>query len=192
MKEKGLEKKDEELVALSQQEDKRAMDELLRRYSDFVRGRARSYFLVGGDTDDLIQEGMMGLFHAVRTYKYVEGGKSFKNFAYLCVTGQIIDAVKRSASKKNQPLNNSLPLTITDFWAGTGLSLDDEMILQDEIRDYRQKMSSVLSGFEFKVFTLYMDGATCEEICLALNKPSKSVDNAIQRSKKKLQKLLKK
>lgn len=185
-------KTDEELVTLSQTGDNQATDELMCRYADFVRGRARSYFLVGGETDDLIQEGMIGLFNAVQTYEYAEGGKSFKNFAYLCVTRRIVDAVKKSARKKNQPLNKSLPLAITDFWAFTEPSPDDEMILQDEIREYRQQMSRILSDFEFKIFTMYMDGMTCEEICSTVNKPFKSVDNAVQRSKNKLQQLLKK
>ena len=185
-------KKDEELVVLSQNGENSATEELMYRYADFVRGLARRYFLVGGDTDDLIQEGMMGLFSAVQTYKYENGGKSFKNFAYTCVTRKIVDAVKTALRKKNQPLNTSLPLSITDFWAFIEPTLDDEMILQEETKEYHQKMVNVLSGFELKIFMMYMYGMTCAEICSAVNKPLKSVDNAIQRSKKKLQQLAKK
>ncbi|MBQ8684830.1 MAG: sigma-70 family RNA polymerase sigma factor [Clostridia bacterium] len=192
MKENERKKTDEELVALAQGGDKQARDKLMFRYADFVRGRARGYFLVGGDTDDLIQEGMIGLFRAIEDYKYVEGGKSFKNFAYMCVRRQIIDAVKKSLSKKNQPLNTSLPLSISDLWAFMEPSPEDEMILRDEMKEYRQKMSRGLSDFEFKIFIMYMDGMTCAEICATTGKPFKSVDNAIQRSKRKLQQLLKK
>ena len=185
------EKKDEELVACSQNGDKQATEELVCRYAYLVRGCARGYFLVGGETDDLIQEGMMGLYGAIIDYDEKEG-KSFKNFAYMCVRRRIIDAVKKSVSKKNQPLNTSVPLSISDLWAFTEPSLEDEMVLRDEIREYRQQMSRILSDFEFKIFIMYMNGMTCAEICTTIGKPFKSVDNAIQRSKKKLQQLLKK
>ena len=176
-------KKDEELVTLSQNGNRQAMDELVCRYANLVRGRARGYFLVDGETDDLMQEGMIGLYGAIMDYNAREG-KSFKNFAYMCVRRRIIDAVKRSASKKNQPLNTSVPLSIADIWALVEPSLDDEMIMQDEIL--------VLSDFEFKIFIMYMNGMTVAEICTATGKPFKSVDNAIQRSKRKLQQLLEK
>ena len=184
-------KKDEELVTLSQNGNRQAMDELVCRYADFVRGRARGYFLVDGETDDLMQEGMIGLYGAIMDYNAREG-KSFKNFAYMCVRRRIIDAVKRSASKKNQPLNTSVPLSIADIWAFVGPSLEDEMIMHDEFRVYRKKMSEILSDFEFKIFIMYIDGMTVAEICTATGKPFKSVDNAIQRSKRKLQQLLEK
>lgn len=184
-------KKDEELVTLSQNGNRQAMDELVCRYANLVRGRARGYFLVDGETDDLMQEGMIGLYGAIMDYNAQEG-KSFKNFAYMCVRRRIIDAVKRSASKKNQPLNTSVPLSIADIWALVEPSLDDEMIMQDEILEYQQKMSKILSDFEFKIFIMYMNGMTVAEICTATGKPFKSVDNAIQRSKRKLQQLLEK
>ena len=177
---------DELLVRSSQQGDKRATDELFCRYANFVRGRARGFFLIGGESDDLVQEGMMGLFCAIEDYDCSEE-KSFKNFAYMCVTRRIIDAVKKSASKKNSPLNNSVSLAITDFRGGVAPRMDETMIWEDERKEIRQKMSAVLSDFEFKVFTMYMDGMTSVEICEATNKPFKSIDNAIQRSKRKLQ-----
>ena len=194
----ALEKKktDETLVALAQSGDKLAMEELLLRYTGLVRVCARGFFLVGGETEDLIQEGMIGLYNAVIDYKPrisegKENSKSFKNFAGMCITRRIIDAVKASARKKNLPLGYyASPLH--DEWADTDLSPEDRIILNDDRREFRQKMSKVLSDFEFKVTTMYVEGMSCDEICDATGKPAKSVDNAIQRSKRKLQQILKK
>jgi RNA polymerase sporulation-specific sigma factor len=182
-------KKDEELVQLSQNGDKQATDELLRRYSGLVRGCARGFFVVGGETEDLIQEGMIGLYHAITDFQKKEDGRSFKNFAYLCVSRKIIDAVKISSSKKNAPLNTGVSMQEEEDMAASGLSPEDMLILSDDRRELKQKMSRVLSDFEFKIMTMYMDGMRCAEICEATGKSTKSVDNAIQRSKKKLQAL---
>lgn len=183
-------KTDEELVRLSQEGDKRATEELLLRHFGLVRGIARSFFLVGGETEDLIQEGMIGLYSAIEDYK--GKGKSFKNFAYLCVSRRIIDAVKAGARRKNSPLNEGASPLVEDEWADSALSPEDLLILNDDRREFRQKMSGVLSDFEFKVTTMYMDGMSHAEICKATSKSAKSVDNAIQRSKKKLQDVFKK
>ena len=187
-KERNVDKRtDEELVARSQKGDKQATEELLLRHSGLVRSCARGFFLVGGETEDLIQEGMIGLYRAVEDYK--SGGLSFKNFAYLCVSRRIIDAVKISASKKNEPLNRSVSdanmTIVTD-----GIDPDERMILNDDRREFQQVMSRVLSDFEFKITVMYMDGMSCTEICEATGKSAKSVDNAIQRSKRKLQQYL--
>ena len=184
-------KSDEELVTLAQKGDKQAMEELLIRHAGLVRGCARGFFLIGGETEDLIQEGMIGLYGAIGDYRQDETASSFKNFAYLCISRRIIDAVKTSARKKNSPLNDA---TLIGLGAEKELSEysnpEDWLILRDDRREFRQKMSGVLSDFEFKVATMYMDGMTCAEICEATGKPAKSVDNALQRSKKKLQKVL--
>ena len=186
-------KSDEELVALAQNGDKQAMEELLLRHAGLVRGCARGFFLIGGETEDLIQEGMIGLYGAIGDYREGETASSFKNFACLCISRRIIDAVKASARKKNAPLNDATPIGIVDD--GKGLSAhfnpEDLLILRDDRREFRQKISGVLSDFEFKVTTMYMDGMTCAEICEATGKTAKSVDNALQRSKKKLQEVLK-
>ena len=189
-------KTDEALVALAQGGDKSATEELLLRYTGLVRVCARGFFLVGGETEDLIQEGMIGLYNAIIDFKPrsedgKEGGKSFKNFAGMCITRRIIDAVKSSARKKNQPLNY-YPSSLDYEWAGTDLNPEDMIILNDDRREFKQKMSKVLSDFEFKVTTMYVEGMSCDEICDATGKPTKSVDNAIQRSKRKLQQILKK
>ena len=191
MKESTQKTTDEELVLRSRDGDKQALDELVTRYADLVRRRARGFFLVDGETEDLIQEGMMGLYGAVLDYRQNETGKSFKNFAYLCVSRRIYDAVKRSKSKKNEPLNNSVPDTLADFWVSEVPSPEDEMILSDERKEFKQKMTALLSDFEFKIFTMYIDGMSCTEICETTGKSVKSVDNAVQRSKRKLQPLLK-
>jgi RNA polymerase sporulation-specific sigma factor len=191
--EKGK-KQDEELVRLAQAGDKQAEEELLLRYAVVVRGRARGFFLIGGETEDLIQEGMIGLYRAIGDYKpQEEGGMSFKNFAYLCVSRRIIDAVKTSARKKNVPLNNYVSLFQSE-WAQPIASIaspEDEFIRSEDRREFLQEMSKVLSDFEFRVIVMYMDGLSCLEICEATGKDAKSVDNAIQRSKRKLQRLLK-
>ena len=184
-------KSDEELVTLAQKGDKQAMEELLIRHAGLVRGCARGFFLIGGETEDLIQEGMIGLYGAIGDYRQDETASSFKNFAYLCISRRIIDAVKTSARKKNSPLNDA---TLIGLGAEKELSEysnpEDWLILRDDRREFRQKMSGVLSDFEFKVATMYMDGMTCAEICEATGKAAKSVDNALQRSKKKLQEVL--
>ncbi len=180
-------KTDEELVELSQKRDKLATDELLRRHAGLVRSCARRFFLVGGETEDLIQEGMIGLYHAIMDYKKTETGRSFKNFAYLCVWRKIVDAVKLYASKKNAPLNSFVSMESEEEWMAAGLSPEEILILSDDRRELKQKMSRVLSDFEFKITTMYMDGMTCAEICDATGKSAKSIENAIQRSKRKLQ-----
>ena len=186
------EKTDEELLALFKGGDKQATETLMLRYAGLVRGIARGFFLAGGETEDLIQEGMIGLYHAVENYKSGADSSSFKNFAYLCVTRRIIDAVKAAARKKNNPLNYGLSPYGLDLAADVAVSPEDEMILRDDRLELRQKMSKALSDFEFKVMTMYIDGMSCAEICEATGKAAKSVDNAIQRSKRKLHEIFKK
>ena len=187
---KERQRSDEELVSSAQSGDKQAVEELLIRYADVVRGRPRTFFLVGGETEDLIQEGMIGLYRAISDYDAErEGGRTFKNFAYLCVSRRIIDAVKASARKKNAPLNGYVPLFGAEG-AFFSESPEDEMIRSEDSREFLQKMSKNLSDFEFRVTVMYMDGMSCAEICEATGKEMKSVDNAVQRSRRKLMKLL--
>ena len=186
-----MKKTDEDLVARYQNGDRQALDELMLRHSGLVRSCARGFFLVGGETEDLIQEGMIGLYHAIQDYKKSEDSSSFKNFAYLCVSRRIIDAVRSATNKKNasaQYFLSALPYET----AGSGLSPEEMLILSDERKEFRQKMSKTLSDFEFKVTTMYVEGMSSREICDATGKTAKSVDNALQRSKRKLQQLLKK
>lgn len=185
-------KTDEDLVEMAQNGDKKATEELLCRHAELVRGCARRFFLVGGEMEDLIQEGLIGLYNAIEDYKKKEDGRSFKNFAYLCVSRRIIDAVKAAARKKNAPLNYSVSAVDAPEWAYMGLNPEDMLISSDDQRELRQKMSKALSDFEYKVMSMYMDGMGYAEICDATGKSEKSVENAIQRSKKKLQQILKK
>ena len=184
------ERPDEELVGLAQGGDKQATEELLSRYAGLVRGRARGFFPRGrGDggshpgRDDRIVP-RRGEYRPDR-----EGSMSFKNFASLCVSRRIIDAVKASARKKNVPLNNYVSLFQSE-WEMPVSSPEEEVIRGEDRREFLQKMGRELSDFEFRVTVMYMDGFSCAEICEATGRGEKSVDNAIQRSKKKLQKLL--
>ena len=184
-------KQDEELLLLAQSGDKQATEELMRRHSGLVRRCARGFFLIGGETEDLLQEGMIGLYSAILDYRKKDGGSNFKNFAYTCISRQIIDAVKAAASKKNEPLNGGVFLNDVEWMlAESGMNPEEALILSDERREFRQKMSRELSDFEFKVITMYIEGMSCAEICAVTGKTLKSVDNAVQRSKKKLQKIL--
>ncbi|MBQ8319261.1 MAG: sigma-70 family RNA polymerase sigma factor [Clostridia bacterium] len=182
---------DEQLVILSQGGNRQATEELLLRYAPLVRRRARCFFLVGGETEDLIQEGMFGLLKAISEYA-ATGQGSFSGFAYLCVTRRIVDAVKASARLKNVPLNNYVSIFDSDsepFADNPGP--EDEMLRKEDRREFLGRMSRVLSDFEFRVIVMYMDGMSSVEICQATGKDGKSIDNAIQRSKKKLQKIIK-
>lgn len=186
-----MKKTDEELVLLYRNGDKSALDELMLRHSGLVRSCARGFFLVGGETEDLIQEGMIGLYHAIQDYKSGEDSSSFKNFAYLCVSRRIIDAVRSATNKKNAPAQyflSALPYETV----GSGLDPVDLLILEDERKELSKKMSKALSDFEFRITTMYVEGMSSAEICEATGKSAKSVDNALQRSKRKLQQVLKK
>ncbi len=151
-----------------------------------VLARARGFFLAEGDTDDLVQEGMIGLYSAINEYSEREG-KSFKNFAYLCITRQILDAVKHSRRRKNSPLNNSVSLFDPHLEAFVGEENPEDFLLDDESRaEFRLKLMRELSDFEFRVMTMYLEGMNYSDICEATGKDMKSVDNALARSKKKL------
>ena len=182
---------DDQLVNIAVSGNQMAINALISRYKYIVIAIARSYFFNNSDMEDLIQEGMIGLYKAIADYRQREDGCSFKNFAYLCVSRRIIDAVKGALRKKSVPAiyfgvfeDGEMP--------SSELNPEEMMIMRDDRREFRQKISGVLSDFEFKVITMYIDGMTCAEICTATGKTAKSVDNAIQRSKKKLQIVFKK
>ena len=181
---------DEQLVKAAQADDKQAMETLLLRYAGMVRSIARGYFLVGGDTEDLIQEGMIGLYQAINDF--MSDTSRFKTFARLCITRRILDAVKASGRQKNQPLNNYVSLFDEEL---DMLTQDDplsEMIHREDDEEFFRKMSEVLSDLEFRILTMYMKGMSTADICRITKKNEKSVDNALQRSKKKLQKAFEK
>ena len=178
---------DEQLVSKAKADDKQAMETLLLRYTGMVRSIARGYFLAGGDTEDLIQEGMIGLYGAIGDYNK-EGGMRFKSFARLCITRRILDAVKASGRQKNQPLNNYVSFVDEDMELAMGEDPLEEMIHRENDEEFFRKMNEVLSDLEFRILMLYMKGMNTAEICKITKKNEKGVDNALQRSKKKLQK----
>lgn len=180
---------DETLVAFAQSGNKEAEAELLLRYRNLVRFYARKFFLVGGETEDLIQEGMIGLYQAIGGFRKDENAeRSFKKFASLCVWRQIVDAVKRATGKKNAPLKDYV--SITEEGVSIAPDPEEAIILDDDRKELNERMSRILTDTEFKVFTMYMDGRSCSEICEITGKSYKSVDNAVQRSKQKLRKAL--
>ncbi|MHA6253391.1 RNA polymerase sporulation sigma factor SigH [Oceanobacillus sp. CAU 1775] len=193
---------DEELLHLIHQENKQALDFLINRYRRFVQGKARTYFLIGADREDIIQEGMIGLYKAIRDFDKTKLS-SFKAFAELCITRQIITAIKTATRQKHTPLNSyvSLDKPIFDEESERTLldvieevkSMDPEELLvnQEELVDMELKLSELLSGLERNVLHLYLDGQSYQEISVKLNRHVKSIDNALQRVKRKLEQLMK-
>lgn len=193
--------KDEELAVLASGTGERAVtaaDLLMERYKDFVRSKARAYFLMGADSEDVIQEGMIGLYKAVMNYK-AEKNVSFSSFADLCVNRQIMSAVKQSNRKKQQPLNSyvSLDRTLKDdeekdiamielLPADSSYNPEEFYIEKENLDGWKKKIDGELSALEKQVLQLYLSGLNYQEIARRLNKPSKSIDNALQRIKRKI------
>ena len=195
------EMKDEDVVQLAQNQDKLAMEYLLTRYKNFVRSRARRYFLVGADHEDIVQEGMIGLYNAIRDYQ-PERLSSFHAFAELCITRQIITAIKTATRQKHGPLNNYISLnspmyeedsdrTLLDVITENDNQNPEEMIVgRENLFILLQKANTLLSPLEQQVLFAYLDGKTYQEMAALLNRGVKTVDNALQRVKHKLEKLL--
>lgn len=177
----------------AQRGDAQAMEGLILRYSHAVRARARQFFLAGGEAEDLVQEGMIGLYSAVCNYKK-ESGKSFKNFAYLCVTRRIYDEIGKMTTKKSAVLTQSVSLfdeNVLDV-SDDRLSPEDRIINEETRVEFQGKLMRELSDFEYRVLDLYLEGMSYSQICEATKKPFKSVDNALARAKRKLQKAFEK
>ena len=195
--------KDEEVVYMVQQGDNAAQEYLLDKYKPLVRAKSKAYFLMGADSEDIIQEGMIGLYKAVRDYNK-EKNASFRSFAELCINRQMITAIKAATRQKHQPLNSYVSLnkpmyeeeseqTYMDFLQGdAGALLNPEVLLigQENKNFLEGQMEKNLSSFETKVLVLYLQGRSYFEIAEVLHKPEKSVDNALQRVKKKLERFL--
>ena len=180
---------DEQLALLSQGGDKTATEQLLKRYKNVVLSVARRFFLSGGETEDLVQEGMCGLYSAIEGYS--EGKSAFSSYAARCIRNRIIDAVKSTRGARHSALNNFLPIVeVGEELYPSAENPEDELIKRENRREFLQKISKTLSSFEFKVTVMYMDGLTMAEISSATGKPVKSIDNALQRAKKKLSALL--
>ncbi len=189
---------DELLVEKVREGDSAALEYLINKYKNFVRAKARSYFLIGADHEDIVQEGMIGLYKAIRDYKE-DKLSSFKAFAELCITRQIITAIKTATRQKHIPLNSYVSLdkplydeesdrTLLDVICGTRVTDPEELLInQEEFDDIELKMGEILSELERKVLMLYLDGRSYQEISADLNRHVKSIDNALQRVKRKLE-----
>ncbi|WAM34440.1 RNA polymerase sporulation sigma factor SigH [Caldicellulosiruptor morganii] len=190
---------DEELVRYSKEGIKEATEELLNRYQNFVKAKCRVYFLIGAEKDDIYQEGMIGLFKAVRDFdesKY----PTFRLFAELCITRQVITAIKTASRQKHIPLNTYISLnkpvyeenderTLLDTIANSLISDPEEvMITKEEFENALNVITGCLSPFENRVLSLYLEGRSYQEIAEMINKDVKSIDNALQRVKKKIEK----
>jgi len=190
---------DDELIMISKSGNGYAIEVLLERYRNFVRARSRTYFLIGADKEDIIQEGMIGLYKAIRDYK-PEAQASFKSFAELCITRQIITAIKTATRQKHIPLNSYISLSkpMYDDESDRVLldtvferkKLDPEEIMIDKERFYsiEEKLSKILSKLEWSVLLKYLEGKSYVDIANQIGKTEKSIDNALQRIKKKIEK----
>lgn len=192
---------DEELISISRGGDRIAEDLLYEKYKPFIRVRARSYFLVGADREDIIQEGMIGLYKAIRDYS-PDKNASFRSFAELCVTRQIITAIKAATRQKHIPLNSYVSLnrpmfveeperTLMDVLSAARVSDPEETLISRETYEsMEEQLLSSLSPLERSVLTLYLEGRSYVEIAESLSRSVKAIDNALQRIKHKLEKQL--
>ncbi len=195
------EKIDEEFVSEAKLGDVRAQEYLITKYQNFVKAKAKSYFLIGADKEDIYQEGMIGLYKAIRDYR-PDKLASFKAFAELCVTRQIITAIKTATRQKHIPLNTYVSLnkpiygeesdrTLLDVLSEAKVTDPEEiMIIKEELNHIENEIGQVLSDLEMEVLGSYLDGKSYQEIACDLNRHAKSIDNALQRVKRKLEKNL--
>jgi len=193
---------DEEIVSeIRECPNNIALDYMINKYRNFVRAKARSYFLIGADREDIIQEGMIGLYKAIRDFRN-DKLSSFRAFAELCVTRQIITAIKTATRQKHIPLNSYVSLnkpiydedsdrTLLDVLSGSKISDPEELVIsREEFMDIEAKMEQILSDLEWKVLMSYLDGKSYQEIAVDLDRHVKSIDNALQRVKRKLEKYM--
>ena len=196
------ERADEDLVASAKAGDNLAMEFLLNKYKNFVRIKAKSYFLIGADREDIIQEGMIGLYKAVRDFK-ADKLSSFRAFAELCITRQIITAIKTATRQKHIPLNQYISLNKPIYDEDSERTLLDVMASQQDRRipktwwstkksrtTSRQRIHENLSELESQVLLSYLEGKSYQEMARDLNRHVKSIDNALQRVKRKIEKNL--
>ncbi len=190
---------DEEIVLLAQKGDKNAMDFIAEKYEPFVHLRSGPYFLAGAEKDDLVQEGFIGLYKAIMSFD-AEKRAGFKTFAGVCIVRQMITAVKTSTRKKNHPLNYYVSIHGTDDGGDTvgleffedprNLNPENIVIERENVEDFVTAVSALLSDFERRVLTLYLSGISYREIAEYLQKTPKTVDNALSRVKRKIEKYL--
>ena len=191
---------DEDIVELARAGDEVALEHLLIRYKNFTRVKARSYFLVGADREDIVQEGMIGLYKAIRDFQ-AERQSSFRAFAELCITRQIITAIKSATRQKHIPLNSYVSLNrpvshedgdqdrvLVDVLSTTAAADPVELVISsEEIRSMQTSFSEILSDLEAHVLHLYLEGKSYQDIATSLKRHVKSIDNALQRIKRKVE-----
>jgi len=192
---------DEEIVLVAKDGDSDALEYLINKYKGFVKSKAKSYFLIGADKEDIYQEGMIGLYKAIRDFKPHKLA-SFKAFAEICITRQIITAIKTATRQKHIPLNTYISLnkpvydeesdrTLMDMLTTLKVSDPEElMISREEIQRIEKQIECVLSALEIEVLNSYLEGKSYQEIACDLERGPKSIDNALQRVKRKLEKSL--
>lgn len=192
---------DEQVVKDAKNGDTKALEYLINKYKNFVRVKARSYFLIGADREDIVQEGMIGLYKAIRDFKN-DKLSSFRAFAELCITRQIITAIKTATRQKHIPLNSYVSLnkpiydeesdrTLLDVLSGTKISDPEELIIsREEFNNIESKIGELLSDLEWEVLNSYLQGKSYQEIAVDLDRHVKSIDNALQRVKRKLERYL--
>lgn len=192
---------EERVVELGRDGDIKAQEYIITKYKNFVRSKSRSYFIIGADKEDIIQEGMIGLFKAIRDFK-AEKESCFRAFAELCITRQMITAIKTATRQKHMPLNSYVSLnkpisdedndrTLMDVLTSSYPTDPEEIFIsKEEYSRLESVMDEELSEFELKVLQYYLDGRTYQEIAKDLDRHVKSIDNALQRVKRKLEKFL--
>jgi RNA polymerase sporulation-specific sigma factor len=192
---------DEEIVMEAKAGNSRAQEYIIGKYENFVKAKAKSYFLIGADKEDIYQEGMIGLYKAIRDFK-PDKLSSFKAFAELCVTRQIITAIKTATRQKHIPLNTYVSLnkpiydeesdrTLLDILSEAKVANPEELIIsREELKHIQNEIGEVLSDLEMEVLMSYLDGKSYQEIACDLDRHAKSIDNALQRVKRKLEKCL--
>lgn len=192
---------EEDIVLEAKNGNARAQEYIISKYENFVKAKARSYFLIGADKEDIYQEGMIGLYKAIRDFN-AEKSNTFKSFAELCITRQIITAIKTATRQKHIPLNTYISLnkpvsddesdrTLLDIISSIKITDPEELIISQEQKEYiEDEISKVLSELEMEVLQSYLDGKSYQEIACDLDRHAKSIDNALQRVKRKLEKCL--
>ncbi len=190
---------DEEVLDIIKNGDNQAIDYLITKYKNLVKIRARAYFIIGADTEDIIQEGMIGLYKAIRDYKKTDA--SFQTFAKICIDRQVMTAIKSANRKKHLPLNSYLSLNMITYEEDSDetyidkleeskiLNPEEIVIDKESVKILQEQINKNLSGLEKQVLKLYLKGKSYGTIAQKLEKDEKSIDNAIQRIRKKIEKL---
>ncbi len=192
---------DDELLSLIKNDDNTALEYIIEKYKKLVKIKAKPYFIIGSDKEDIIQEGMIGLYKAIRDYS-TDKNNSFCSFAALCINRQIITAIKAAGRQKHIPLNSYLSLnreinnneneaTYMEMLCADRISNPEALIIdKEEVRFIESNIESALSKLECRVLSLYLNGRSYAEIAKIINKDEKAIDNALQRVKKKLEKVI--